>query len=198
VALIARLHVSQLDWIGTSMGGLIGMVLAAYADSPIRRLVLKDVGPFVGKKSLNRIGRYVGLDQRFDSVAQIEALLRQQYSAYRGLSDQQWGELARHGYRTTDDGRFALHYDPVIGEYTRAAADQDIDLWSLWQNISCPQLLLWGVDSDVLSADTVQRMQQLNERLQLSSWPGIGHAPSLMEAAQIKAVVDWLGPVPNS
>jgi pimeloyl-ACP methyl ester carboxylesterase len=198
VALIARLNVSGLDWIGTSMGGLIGMVLAAYPESPIRRLVLNDVGPFVGRKSLNRIGRYVGLDQRFDSLAEIEALMRQQYSAYRGLSDQQWSELAQHGHRQTDDGRFALHYDPAIGEYTRAAAGQDINLWALWQKISCPQLLMWGEDSDVLSADTVKQMQQQNRRMDLISWPGIGHAPSLMEAEQTKAVVDWFSVEPKT
>ncbi|MBC8212469.1 MAG: alpha/beta hydrolase [Gammaproteobacteria bacterium] len=192
VALIARLNVSQLDWIGTSMGGLIGMVLAAYPESPIQRLVLNDVGPFVAQKPLSRIGRYVGQDQRFNTLDEVEALLRQHYSAYRGLSAQQWSALAQHGSRRTEDGRFALHYDPVIGEYTRAAAGQDIDLWALWQKISGPQLLMWGEDSDVLTADTVNRMQQLNDRLELSSWPGIGHAPSLMEPDQIRTVLDWL------
>ena len=193
VALIARLNVEQVDWVGTSMGGLIGMALAAYPGSPIKRLVLNDIGAFIAQNALNRIGTYVGLDQRFDTVDELEALLRQQYSALKGLTDKQWKHLARFGFRNSDDGRLALHYDPVIGQYARAAAVQDIDLWALWQQVHCPQLLLWGELSDVLTQDTVCRMQQLNPDLDLVSWPGIGHAPSLMEPQQIQAVVDWLG-----
>ncbi len=192
VALIARLNVDQVDWIGTSMGGLIGMALAAYPNSPIRRLVLNDIGAFVGQTALARIGTYVGLDQRFDSLEEVEALLRQQYCAFNGLSDTQWHKLAAQGYRRCEKGRLALHYDPAIGEYARAAAGQDLDLWSLWQQVSCPQLLLWGEESDVLSPDTVSRMQQQNVDLELLSWPGIGHAPSLMQPSQIQPVVEWL------
>ena len=193
VALIARLNVEQVDWVGTSMGGLIGMALAAYPGSPIKRLVLNDIGAFIGQNALNRIGTYVGLDQRFDTVDELETLLMQQYSALKGLTDRQWKHLARFGFRNSDDGRLALHYDPVIGQYARAAAGQDIDLWAVWQQVQCPQLLLWGELSDVLTQDTVNRMQQLNPDLELVSWPGIGHAPSLMEPQQIQAVVDWLG-----
>ena len=193
VALIARLNVEQVDWVGTSMGGLIGMALAAYPGSPIKRMVLNDIGAFIGQNALNRIGTYVGLDQRFDSVDELEALLRQQYSALKALTDRQWKHLAQFGFRNSDDGHLALHYDPVIGQYARAAAGQDIDLWAVWQQVHCPQLLLWGELSDVLTQDTVSRMQQLNPNLDLVSWPGIGHAPSLMEPQQIQAVVDWLG-----
>lgn len=192
VALIARLNVTSVDWIGTSMGGLIGMAMAAYPDSPIKRLVLNDIGAFISQDALQRIGDYVGLDERFDSIESIETNLRKRYLAYKGLSDSQWKHIALYGHRKTEDGDFALHYDPVIGEYAKQAGGQDIDLWPLWQLISCPQLLLWGEQSDVLKQDTVNRMQQSNPDLELISYPGIGHAPSLMEPDQIQSVIDWL------
>ncbi len=192
VALLARLNVKQVDWIGTSMGGLIGMALAAYPNSPIRRLVLNDIGAFVSQDALQRIAGYVGQDPRFESVDAVETHLRELYPAFAGLSDKQWQHLARQGVRRCSDGTLALHYDPTIGEYTRALAAEDIDLWTLWQQVRCPQQLLWGEASDVLSADTVARMQQLQPTLDLTRCSGIGHAPSLMESQQIQAVVAWL------
>jgi pimeloyl-ACP methyl ester carboxylesterase len=192
VALIARLEVEQVDWIGTSMGGLIGMALAAYPNSPIRRLVMNDIGAFISQQALQRIGSYVGQDPRFDSLEALEVHLRQLYPAFAGLSDKQWQHLARQGLRRCDDQSLGLHYDPVIGDYTRAMASEDIDLWPVWQQVTCPQLLLWGEDSDVLSASTVTQMCQQNPSLTLNSWAGIGHAPSLMEEPQIRTVVEWL------
>ncbi|MEH6472850.1 MAG: alpha/beta hydrolase [Halopseudomonas sp.] len=192
VALIARLGVKQVDWIGTSMGGLIGMALAAYPDTPINRLVLNDIGAFVAKEALERIASYVGQDPRFESIDALEGHLRQLYPAFAGLSDKQWSQLALHGSRSAEGDSFALHYDPLIGEYSRAAAAEDIDLWALWQQVQCAQLLLWGEESDVLSGDTVSQMQQLNPDLDLLRCPAIGHAPSLMEPKQIQQVVDWL------
>lgn len=192
VALIARLKVKQVDWIGTSMGGLIGMALAAYPNSPIKRLVLNDIGAFVSQDALQRIAGYVGQDPRFETVAAVEAHLRALYPAFAGLSDKQWQHLAQQGARRCSDGSLGLHYDPAIGEYSRALAAEEIDLWPLWQQVRCPQLLLWGEASDVLSADTVARMRQIKPTLDLTSWAGIGHAPSLMESQQIQAVVAWL------
>ncbi len=196
-ALIARLNVKQVDWVGTSMGGLIGMALAAQANSPIRRLVLNDIGPFVARDALERIGDYVGVAPRFDSLDAVERHLRQLYQAFDGLTDKQWHHLALHGSRTlaagaNNEGQLALHYDPMIGDYARQSAGQDIELWPIWQQVDCPQLLLWGEDSDVLGAATVEQMQQLNPAMDLVSWPGIGHAPSLMEQEQVQSVVDWL------
>ena len=196
-SLIARLDVEHVDWIGTSMGGLIGIILASFARSPIKRLVLNDIGPFVHKKALKRIGSYVGLDPRFNSLDEYVAALRENYLSFKGLSDAQWHHLEQHGSRKAEDGRLALHYDPSIGDATRAAADQDVELWAVWDQIRCPQLLLWGRQSDVLTADTVNQMQQRNSQLTLSGWEDIGHPPSLMEAEQIDVVDDWLSSVPR-
>ncbi|RDE24121.1 alpha/beta hydrolase [Motiliproteus coralliicola] len=197
VALLARLKVERVDWLGTSMGGLIGMLMAAMPNSPIQRLVLNDIGPFISQACLQRIGDYVGLDQRFGSLEAVENYLRDIYADFGQLEDRQWQHLAQHSARQcveqgAEEGteQWALHYDPVIGDYSRQAAGEDVDLWALWQQIQCRQLLIWGERSDVLERQTVERMQQ-NPALSLLSYPQLGHAPSLMETGQIQSVIDW-------
>ncbi|OMH25702.1 alpha/beta fold hydrolase [Motiliproteus sp. MSK22-1] len=192
VALIARLNVKQVDWLGTSMGGLIGICLASLPGSPVRNLILNDIGPFISKESLQRIGAYVGQECRFWSHQEVEDYYRSIYPAYHGISDEQWHRLAVCGCREHPLEGFVLHYDPKIGEYARALSDQDIDLWDLWNNIQCPQMLVWGEDSDVLSADTVTAMKAAKPEMNVVSWAGVSHAPSLMVPSQIQKVVDWL------
>jgi pimeloyl-ACP methyl ester carboxylesterase len=191
VTLLARLDVDKVDWVGTSMGGLIGICLAALPNSPIRSLLLNDIGPFVPRAALQRIAAYLE-DRRFDSIEASEAWLRQTYPALGHLSASQWRRLAQTSTRVLADGSLALHYDPAIAENLRLSSDEDVDLWALWQQIACPQMLIWGEESDVLLADTVARMGAANPAMQLLSLPGIGHAPSLMDAQQIEAVVSWL------
>lgn len=195
-ALIARLGVDQVDWLGTSMGGMIGMCLAAMPNTPIRSLILNDIGPFVSKEALERIGAYVGKAPLFWSHQEVEDYIRSVYSAYNGITDEQWHRLAVHSCHSKGETGFELHYDPLIGDYTRAAAGADIDLWGLWRLVSCPQLLIWGQDSDVLTADTVATMESENTEMAVSRWPGIAHPPSLMVSEQIHVVVDWLRSLP--
>ncbi|WP_207060923.1 alpha/beta fold hydrolase [Motiliproteus sp. SC1-56] len=192
-ALLARLNVEKVDWLGTSMGGMIGMAMAALPGSPIEHLVLNDVGPSISRAALKRIGEYVGRAPLFQDHAEVEAYLRSVYPAFDGIEPRLWQQLARHASRETEDGKLALAYDPAIGEHLRQAADEAVELWDLWEQVSCPQLLFWGEESDVLSAETVARMQATRpDSLTLSAWPGIGHPPSLMEPAQIKVLVEWL------
>ena len=193
-ALIARLQVDQVDWLGTSLGGIIGMLLAACPNSPIRRLILNDIGPQVPQRALRRIAGYVAEPERFDSIEALEARLRQLYSAYEGLSDKQWRQLAIHSARQQDGG-WVMHYDPAIGQAAQAAVDADVDLWPIWQQLQCPRLLLWGARSDVLEAQTVARMQS-DPLLKYLRFEGIGHAPSLMTSEQISPVMDWLRSTP--
>lgn len=187
--LLARLNVDQVDWLGTSMGGIIGMCLAAMPDSPIRHLVLNDIGGFISAESLQRICGYLG-DKRFRDEAEAEQFMRDTYLALRNITDEQWQHLVRHGIREVEDG-FALHYDPAIAEATKAASSESVDLWPVWSAIQIPQLLIWGEASDVLEEDTVRKMQA-NDKLDLYSLPGIQHVPSLMEPEQIHRVQEWL------
>jgi pimeloyl-ACP methyl ester carboxylesterase len=199
-ALIARLGVPQVDWIGTSMGGLIGMFLAASPSTPIRSLVVNDVGPVLPRSALLRIADYVGRDDRFPNLAEVEAHLRQIHSSFGPLTDQQWRHLALHGHRFHADGSYGLAYDPGIAVNVRAAV-RDWDFWASWEAIACPVLVLRGSRSDLLSAEVADAMSQggpngRGPKGDLVTFDGIGHAPALMSSDQIETVVRWLARQP--
>lgn len=190
-ALIARLGSRQVDIVGTSMGGLIGMMLAAQPDNPIRRLVINDVGPFIPKAALARILDYFGKDPRFADLAEAEAYHRRIYRSFGDLSDAQWRHLTETSLRPDGNG-WRLHYDPRIAEPMRAVELADVDLWPLWEAVSCPTLVLRGAESDLLLAETAAGMTQRGPRAKLIEFPGCGHAPALLDPVQINPLRDWL------
>lgn len=192
-ALIARLDVDQVDWVGTSMGGLLGMMLAALPGTPIRRLVVNDVGPFIPAAALRRIGSYVGTVARFADLAALEAHMREIYAPFGPLGDAQWRHLAAHGHVVNDDGSVSANYDPAIADALRNPEIGDLDLWPVWDAVRCPTLVLRGAESDVLPAEVAQEMTLRGPRAALITLAGVGHAPALMEAGQIAAVADFLG-----
>ena len=195
-ALCARLDVAAIDWIGTSMGGLIGMFFAGLPRSPVRRLVMNDVGPFVPKAGLERIGATVGTDPSFSSRDELERYLRTTYAAFGPLSDAQWRHLAAYSSRTRTDGRLGLAYDPRLGEAFRPGAPtgpvKDLDLWPFYDRLRCPTLVFRGANSDVLLPADAAAMAQRGPRAQVIEFPGIGHAPALMATDQIGAIRDFL------
>jgi pimeloyl-ACP methyl ester carboxylesterase len=187
-ALIAHLGTEEVDWVGTSMGGLIGMMLAAQPGTPVRRLVLNDVGPFIPRRALERLAGYVGKDPRFDDLAGLEAYLRQINAPIGRLDDEAWHHFARHGHRRLPDGRYGLAYDPAIARGF-AQPPADVDLRPVWDAVRCPVLLLRGAESDLLLTETAQAMAAKAELLEFQ---GIGHWPPLMQPAQIEPVCGWL------
>ena len=191
-ALVAQLGVKQLDWVGTSMGGLIGMMMASQSGSPVRRLVLNDVGPFIPKKALERIVDYVGNAPTFSDLDEAENYLRQIHASFGPLTEAQWRHLAVHSTRALDDRTLALHYDPAIALALRAVPTQDVDLWALWDSVRSPTLVLRGSDSDLLSFDTAEEMKLRGPRVKVVEVQGVGHAPALMEDDQINAIKNWL------
>jgi len=191
-ALIARLGVAELDLVGTSMGGILGMFLASFPGTPIRRLVVNDVGPLIAKEGVARIGTYVGEDPSFADLAALEAALRQRAAPFGPLSDAQWRHLATVSARAKPDGTLGFAYDPAISEAFRDAPAADVDLWAQWDAISCPTLVLRGAQSDLLRAEDAQAMTRRGPKARLIEFPGIGHAPALMAADQIAAVRDFL------
>ena len=191
--LIARLDVESLDWVGTSMGGLAGMLLAAEAKTPIRRLVINDIGPLIAKEGLERIGSYVGRDPSFADAGALEATLRQVAQSFGPLSDAEWRHLATVSARRKPDGSLGFAYDPRIGDAFRDAPAQDLDLWPSWDRIICATLVLRGQVSDLLRAEDAQAMTRRGPKARLVEFPGIGHAPALMAADQIAAIRDFLG-----
>lgn len=191
-ALFARLDVAEIDWVGTSMGGLVGMLLAAQSGSPIRRLVINDIGPLIAKEGLARIGSYVGRDPSFRDAGELEATLRQVAASFGPLSDAQWRHLAAISTRHKPDGSLGFAYDPRIGDAFRDAPAEDIDLWSQWDGISCPTLVLRGAQSDLLRPADAAAMTQRGPKARLVEFPGIGHAPALMADDQIAVIRDFL------
>ena len=179
------------SWIGTSMGGLIGMILAAQPKSPLRSLVMNDVGPFVPKAALQRIADYVGLDNRFSSLASVENHLRKAYAPFGPLTDAQWAHLTVHGCRSIGDGTYGLSYDPGIAANVRLGV-QDWDMWPLYDKITCPTMVIRGMDSDLLSESTAAEMARRGPKAQRLDIPGVGHAPALMDESQIAALEKWL------
>jgi pimeloyl-ACP methyl ester carboxylesterase len=192
MALIARLDVERIDWVGTSMGGLIGMLLAALPGTPIRRMVINDVGPFVPKAGLERIGQYVGLDPSFTDLVALEKALRAAFAPFGPLTDGQWHHMAFHSSRLKPDGSYGINYDPKIGDAFKKGPIADVDLWLQWNAIKCPVLVTRGAQSDILRAEDAQLMTQRGPRAQLVEFEGIGHAPALMVEEQIAVVRDFL------
>ena len=191
-----RKHVGaeRIDWIGTSMGGLIGMVLASMGDkSPIDRMVMNDIGPFIPKESLQRISTYLGTTETFADVAAIEAYIRDVNAAFGPLTDPQWAFLASHSHRPAPDGNgLRLHYDPRIVEPFKAGSDEDADMWGIWDKVSCPTLVLHGSESDLLSKETVEEMTKRGPEADYHTFVGNGHAPALLDDEQISVVRNWL------
>ncbi len=192
VALLARLNHSEVDWIGTSMGGILGMLLAAQPGTPIRRLVLNDIGPFIPAQALGGIAEYLGHVGPWPDMVSVERHLRQVHAGFGFLSDDQWRHLAEVSTRQGSDGQYYLHYDPSIAEPFGQETGQDIDLWDQWAHITCPTLVLRGAESSLLTPDTLDRMQTTGPNATSMNIPQCGHAPSLMQAEQIQPVLDWL------
>lgn len=190
MVLLARLNVEKVDWLGTSMGGFIGMVLASMPKSPIRKLILNDAGAFAPQDALERIGDYL-VPKYFATLDEAQIFMKATYPGLRNLTDFQWQNLTKHGFKQEPQG-WTQHYDPAIGDVMRANANQDVNLWPYWRAIQCPQMLIWGEDSDILSRETVEQMQQENPEMSLYSLPGIPHTPSLMEEAHINEITQWL------
>ena len=191
--LIARLDVAQIHWVGTSMGGLIGMFLAAQKSTPVGRLVLNDAGPVVTRVSLERIATYVGVAPTFHSIDEAEAAVRAISTPFGPHSDDEWRFLTEVILRKNADGSFRLHYDPRIGEPLRAhLPDKDLEFWEIYDAIRCPTLVVRGAESDLLTRATCDQMTKRGPKARLAEIPGVGHAPTLMHQDQIEIVRAFL------
>lgn len=190
VTLVARLDVPQIDWFGTSMGALIGMGLAAIPDTPIRKMVMNDVGPTLNFQALSRIGSYIGDDLRFDSFQQARDYIRTISAPFGPHTDAEWDKLAADVLRQTDDGQWRRHYDVSLAlpfkVMTEESAQQgEAALWAAYDAVRCPVLLVRGAQSDLLTPETAQQMTLRGPRAQLVELPGVGHAPTFMHDDQI-------------
>jgi len=193
VTLIARLDVEGVAWVGTSLGGLVGMALAAQPQSPIERLVLNDAGPVIAKSALERIDAYLGDAGEFADLDAAIAYIRKVAEPFGPHSEEDWRFLTENVVRRGADGRLRLHYDPAIAEpYRRALPEKDLELWPLYDAIRCPVLVLRGERSDLLARETCEAMRARGPRAEVVEIPGVGHAPTLLDHAQIAIVRAFL------
>lgn len=200
VTLLARLRAETLDWVGTSMGGLIGMGLASLKGSPIRRLVLNDVGPTIEPVALARIGTYLGQVHRFETV---EAAADYFWSISQGFGPhtrEQWLALTRPMLKEVNDDRgraYVPHYDPRIAVPFHAttpemAAAAQALLWQRYDAVRARTLVIRGAQSDLLTAQTAQAMSERGPKARVITLPGVGHAPTLVDPAQVAVIQEFL------
>ena len=190
-ALVARSGAEEIAWVGTSMGGLLGMVMAAQRHTPIARLVVNDVGPTIEPVAIERIRSYFGMDPTFATYAEVAQYVRTISAPFGPLTDAQWERLTRSNVRQRPDGRWGMAYDPGIAVPFRATAAPP-DLWPVWDAIRCPTLVLRGRDSDLLSPATAAQMAVRGPRPAVVEFAGVGHAPMLLDPEQIEPVVRFL------
>lgn len=193
VTLIARLGVEQVDFVGSSLGGVIGMAIGAHPASPIRRLVVNDASTVFQAAALERIAEYFGNAPDFTSIEDAERYVRMVSAPFGPHTDGQWRILTEHVVIAKPDGGYRMRYDPAIAiAYNAQRPFKDLDLWVLWDAIRCPTLVLRGQLSDVLTRDVATAMMQRGPRAEVVEFPGIGHGPTLLHADQIAAVAMFL------
>jgi len=190
-ALVARSGATGVSWVGTSMGALLGMVMAAQPETPVQRLVVNDAGPVIEAAALARIRDYLGLAPTFATFAEAETYIRTVSAPFGALTDAQWEHLTRTSIAQKADGTFAMTYDPGITVPFRSTAAPP-DLWPIWDAIHCPVLVLRGANSDLLSPATATAMTQRGPKARLLEFPGIGHAPMMLSRDQYEPVVEFL------
>lgn len=197
VTLLARANAGTVDWFGTSMGGLIGMVLASMKDSPLRKLVLNDVGPSLNFDGLKRIGDSIAQDVRFDTFEEAQRFIREVSISFGPHSDAEWHKIARDVLKQNTDGKWVRHYDlnlaiPVQATTAEVAAIGEKMLWAAYDAIMCDTLLVRGAESDLLSKATATQMQERGPRAEVVEIPGVGHAPTFVQQDQIAIVKEFL------
>lgn len=196
LTLIQQLNLSKVDWLGTSMGGLIGMAIASQPECPIRRLIINDVGAFIPQTAMQRIAGYLLKEKpNFLDLASAEEYVRSTYEPFGNLTDEQWQHLTQYSVKVLPEGGYQLNYDPNISfPYQNTPIDslKAQEFWVLWETICCPILLLHGQESDLLLLDTITQMKEIQPQMTLASFPNVGHAPALMDDEQIQVIKQWL------
>jgi pimeloyl-ACP methyl ester carboxylesterase len=192
VTLIARLGVQEVHWLGTSLGGIIGMMLAAQPHSPIKSLILNDVGMIIPNMALRRLETYARNDNVFLSFHEAKTYFQTVLAPFGIKDPEHWDHITQFGIRRDENGDFRLTYDPVIGQNLVNESAPSLHLEAYWQAIRCPILVIRGEESDFLLPQIVTKMLYSQPEAKIITIPNCGHAPSLMTADQIQVVRDWL------
>jgi len=207
-AMIARIHTKQVDWVGTSMGGLLGMILAAMPNSPIRRLVLNDVGPQIPVNAISRLAKYAGKDPDFSNIEEAKKYFKIIYADFGHMTEEQWQHFTENSVHEVTPGKFTTKIDPGIKQ-TPAKSKLawqlllnphkalegtffDVDLWHIWRKVTCPVLVIHGGRSDLLLPDILIKMHNLHPNMDILEIPNAGHAPALQDPVQQEVIYRWL------
>lgn len=191
VTLLARADAKTVHWFGTSMGALIGMVLASLPDSPIERMILNDAGPVLGAAAIARIGSYVGETPRFPTIEEAEVYIRRITAPFGPHTDAEWRFLTEVVMRKDGDA-WIRHHDPALAIPFQSTPQTDTILWHLYDAIRCPVLAVRGENSDLLSEATHAEMATRGPRAELVTIAGVGHAPTFIHDDQIAIAKDFL------
>jgi len=191
-AILDHFGVDKMRWVGTSMGGLIGVTLAAGAlKGRISHLAVNDIGPWIPEGAVGRIHDYVGKPPSFDRVSELEQWLRAAYRPFGANSDGFWRRMADTSMRRMDDGRITVHYDPnIVTQFTLHKGD--LDCWDAWDALYVPALLLRGKQSDVLLESVAAEMCERGPKPRLVEFDDVGHAPTLATEAEWAVLRDFL------
>ncbi len=193
VLFLKKLAINNCIWLGTSMGGIIGMVLASKYPNLIRAMILNDIGPFISSKSLIRIGQYASQVPSFIDLTSAKQHLQLIYSQFGISNEEDWDHLTKYSFIKNQDGKYIMNYDPNIVHAMKANSNslKDVDLWRIWHKIICKLLVIRGAKSDILSQNTIDEMQK-TKNFDLYIVEYVGHAPSLMNDDQINYLESWL------
>jgi pimeloyl-ACP methyl ester carboxylesterase len=188
---------SSVDWIGISMGGLLGIILASYENTPIKRLIIDDIGPDMPQEDLDLITQYISTEYRFETIKEMEDFMRQTRGLNWGpVADEQWPVMAENNARALEDGSITYAFDPMIADVFSSEPVGDLDLWERWHNIKCPSLILRGSESTLFTQSTAEKMLQTGPGadglVTLEIIQGCGHVPALMDSAQHNLIKSWL------
>lgn len=197
VTLLARIDVETVDWLGTSMGGLIGMGLASMPKNPIRKLILNDVGPALNFDAIVRIGEFIGQDVRFNTFDEAAAYIREVSISFGPHSEAQWHKLASDVLKQNKDGKWIRHYDlglsiPVKAITPELATAGQAMLWASYDAVKCQTLLVRGSESDLLTIEAAQEMTKRGPCATLVEIAGVGHAPTFVQPEQIEIAKKFL------
>ena len=207
-ALIARTQAKQIDWIGTSMGGIIGMLLAALPNSPIRKLILNDIGPQIPLSGLKKLIQYAGKDPEFRTLDEAKEYFKVIHAEFGELTEKQWSIFTQNSIEQRAPNVFVTKLDPGIKNpkstqqwvsdffhHPHKALEGilfDIDLWSIWKQIHCPVLVIHGMHSELLTLEIINKMQKIHEKTESYTVKNAGHAPALLNLADHKIISQWL------
>lgn len=197
VTLFARLKAEQISWLGTSMGGMIGMAIASLKENPIQKLILNDIGPNLNVTALTRISQYVSQPMRFTTFDEASHYIRSISQTFGEHTEEEWHKICRDVLRKDKDGMWIRHYDLNLGMAMQAinpdlAQAMQVMMWAAYDSISCPTLVLRGAESDLLLADTAIQMTERGPRAKLVEFENVGHAPTLVHDDQIAPIKDFL------